>query len=178
MEPSDGEIIAGVLDGERQRFALLVERHGSALLCWLRARARSAEEAGELFQDTWVRAYQGLGRLQDPSRLRAWLLGIAAHTLHKRRRRAGTLEFEPLGTLEPAARADPVHLEEAETAGRVRAAIAGLPPRQREVFELRALIGLDHGEIADRLGIREDNARANYYQAVRKLRSVLGDELT
>ncbi len=176
MEPSDGEIIAGVLDGERQSFALLVERHGSALLAWIRSRARGAEEARELFQDTWMRAYQGLGHLRDPSRLRGWLLGIAANALHKRRRRAGALAFEPLGAFEPQARVDPLQLEQSESAGRVRAAVAGLPPRQREVFELRALVGLDHGEIAERLGIREDNARANYYQAVRRLRAVLGDE--
>ena len=178
MEPSDGEIIAGVLDGERQRFAVLVERHGGALLSWLARRVSGADEARELYQETWVRAYQGLARLEDPGRLRGWLLGIAAHVLGKRRRRRGTLRFEPLGAHEPTQAPAPAPIERAELFERVRDAVAGLPPRQREVFELRALAGLEHRDVAERLGIREDNARANYYQAVRKLRALLGDELT
>lgn len=178
MESSDGEIIERVLGGEPGCFDLLVDRHGAALLGWLGRRCSGREEARELYQETWVRAYEGLARLEDPGRLRAWLLGIAYNLVGKRLRRAGALGFEPLGEREPHAAEVRDPLERAELGTRIQAAVERLPERQREVFELRALVGLDHAAVAERLGIREDNARANYYQAVRRLRSELGDELT
>ncbi|HVS19491.1 MAG TPA: RNA polymerase sigma factor [Planctomycetota bacterium] len=174
--PGDGELIDRVLAGERAPFEQLVERHGPALLGWLARRARDDGEAVDLYQETWLCAWRGLGRLQEPGRLRAWLFGIAFHTLDKHRRGRARRPAEPLGEREPALEPGPTSLERDEFAGRVRAAIERLPPRQREVFELRALVGLDHAAIAARLGIREDNARANHHQALRKLRAELEDE--
>lgn len=175
-DADDGELIDRVLAGERAPFERLVERHGPALLGWLARRARDEGEAVDLYQETWLRAWRGLGRLHEPGRLRAWLLGIAFHTLDKHRRGAARRPAEPLGEREPAERPRASALEGAEFAARVRAAVERLPPRQREVFELRVVAGLDHAAIAERLGIREDNARANHHQALRKLRAELEDE--
>ena len=54
----------------------------------------------------------------------------------------------------------------------MRERIAALPPRQREVLDLRLNHELDHAAIGRLLGITPENSRANYYQAVRKLRAV------
>lgn len=175
-DTGDGELIDRVLAGERAPFAELVARHGPALLAWLSRRARGADEAVDLYQETWLRAWRGLGRLRSPGQLRAWLLGIAFHTLDKHRRGLARRPAEPLGEREPALEPGATPLEGAEFAARVRAAVERLPPRQREVFELRALAGLDHASIARQLGIAVDNARANYHQALRKLRTELEDE--
>lgn len=175
-DAGDDELIDRVLAGEGAAFAPLVERHGPALLGWIARRARGAAEAADLYQETWLRAFRGLGRLEEPGRLRAWLLGIAFHTLDKHRRERARHPAEPLGAHQPPSADVPAPLEGREFEQRVRAAVERLPPRQREVFELRALVGLDHAAIAERLGIREDNARANYHQALRKLRAELGDE--
>jgi RNA polymerase sigma-70 factor (ECF subfamily) len=175
-EPGDGELIDAVLAGERAPFAVLVERHGPVLLGWIARRARDPAEAADVYQEAWLRAFRGLQRLERPERLRAWLLGIAFHALDKQRRALARRPAEPLGAREPPAEADPAPLEGREFAAAVRAALARLPPRQREVFELRALVGLDHAAIGARLGIREDNSRANYHQALRKLRAELEDQ--
>jgi RNA polymerase sigma-70 factor (ECF subfamily) len=174
-DAGDGELIDRVLAGDGAAFGPLVDRHGPALLAWLARRTRGAAEAADLYQETWLRAFRGLGRLEEPARLRAWLLGIAFHALDKHLRSRARRPAQPLGTLEPAREDEPAPLERGEFAARVRAAVGRLPPRQREVFELRALAGLDHAAIGRQLGIREDNARANYHQALRKLREELGD---
>jgi RNA polymerase sigma-70 factor (ECF subfamily) len=171
---TDSEIVARVLAGDRECFGELVERHGRALLGYL-GRRTGAEEARELFQETLVRAFEGLGGLRDPERVRGWMISIASNTLGKRRRRREPLPLEAAGTRH-APDETGAGLEAAERRARIEHAVGGLPERQREVFELRALQELSYAEVADLLGIREDNARANFHQAVRKLREKLGDE--
>ena len=66
---------------------------------------------------------------------------------------------------------DPVVAE--EDSAQLRALLADLPPRQREVVLLRHYQNLSYAEVADVLGIREEAARANHYQGLRKLRQRL-----
>lgn len=178
MQPSDRDTIAAVLAGDRERFRVLVDRHSAALLAFLVRRTGEREEARELFQETWVRAFEGLAELRDGERLRAWLISIAHNVLRQKRRQLRPRELpDPeadvaeLPLVAGVARGG--GLESAEFVAAARAAIAALPPRQREVFELRAVQELDHAEIAALLGIREDNSRANFHQAVRTLRARL-----
>lgn len=173
MEPSDAEIIEDVLAGNRARFGVLVERHGRELLGFLARRTRGSDEARELFQETWVRAFEGLAKLRDVAAVRGWLLGIASNTLRKTRRRSVP---EALAEAEIAAVREPDALERSDRAARIARAVARLPERQREVFELRAVHELAHEEIAERLGISAESSRANFYQAARRLRVELEDE--
>ena len=151
-----------------------MERHGRALLGYL-ARRTGPDEARELFQETLVRAFEGLAGLRDPERLRGWMISIANNTLGKRLRRVEPLALEAAGSLRVLDEAGR-ELEAAERRARIERAVADLPARQRQVFELRALQELSYSEIAGLLDIREDNARANFHQAVRKLRQQLEDE--
>lgn len=173
MEESDRELIAAVLAGDRDRFGVLVDRHGPALLAFLARRTRGREEARELFQETLVRAFEGLGDLRAGERLRSWLISIAHNTLRQRLRRP---RDEPFPLDLPAPAEDRERLEREESAARARAAVAALPPRQREVFELRVVGELEHARIGELLGITEENSRANFHQAMRSLRARLGDE--
>lgn len=173
MEPSDAEIIADVLAGNRARFSVLVERHGRELLGFLARRTRGSDEARELFQETWVRAFESLAQLRDLAAVRGWLIGIASNTLRKSRRRSAP---EPLAEAELAAAREPDALEGSDRATRIARAVGRLPERQREVFELRAVHELAHEEIAQRLGISAEASRANFYQAARRLRVELEGE--
>jgi RNA polymerase sigma-70 factor, ECF subfamily len=174
--PSDEQIVDDVLGGERERFAELVERHGRALLGFLARRARSREEAHDLFQESWVAAFEGLGALRDRAGFRGWLVAIGHKLLLKRHRRAEALPLERAGELAAVA-PERASGERRDLAAKIDRAVATLPPRQREVFELRAVQELTHAEIARVLSIREESSRASYYQAARKLREVLGDEI-
>ena len=70
----------------------------------------------------------------------------------------------------------PPDCESRDALAAVRGEIEQLPPRQREVFDLRMNHGLSHAEIARLLGITEESSRANHYQALRRLRARFPEE--
>ena len=100
---------------------------------------------------------------------RQWLFGIARHAALdelRRRRRVAALAAEP--------EADEAALDEAAAdplrRAAVRAAIAGLDPRDRELVALKFFAGLDNAEIAGVLGISPSNAGTRLHRAVHRLR--------
>lgn len=178
----DQALVAAVLGGDRERFGELVERHGAPVWAAVSRFLGDVDDANEVFQETWLRALERLASLKEPDRLRSWLLSIALNlcrSRHRRRREVGlqaaAAEDESWAGSEPAGALEEPHeaLEREDELGRLRAAVAQLPPRQRAVVELRLAEGLSHAEIAAALGIREENARANLYQALRRLKAEL-----
>lgn len=183
VDLDDRDIIARVLAGECECFHELVERHASPLLATLRARLGNREDAREVFQETWLRAFERLASVRDADRLRAWLLSIALNLVRSRQRRApGVGGAAPSGRArepgyEPEASDDPgSELEREEELEALRRSIALLPARQREVLDLRVNHELSHQDIGRLLGITEEASRASYYQALRRLRAELGPD--
>jgi RNA polymerase sigma-70 factor (ECF subfamily) len=173
----ESEAIARVLAGERDAFDVLLQRHTAPLLACLNAALANREDAREVLQETWLRAFRGLAQVREPTRLRAWLLSIALNLARARHRRGlereRGLEDEPAeaGADLAADRAEElVHDEELAA---LRARMASLPARQREVVELRVNQELSHAEIAALLGISAEASRANYYQGLQGLKHAL-----
>lgn len=170
----DRELIARFLAGERDCFGLLVRRHASPLWATLKRNVGDPEEARDVFQETWLRAFERISSLRDATRLRSWLLSIALNLVRQGQRRspvrirpiAGWTEVEPFHE-EDASRT----LEAQDELAFLRRRIERLPPRQREVLDLRMNHGLSHAEVAAMLEISEESSRANYYQALRRLRA-------
>ncbi len=152
----------------------LVERHRPAILGYLTRMLGDEHDAQDACQEAFLRAHRAFGRLAPGSNARAWLYRIATNcALNAARRRAGrrarTVDLD-LDTL-PAAPA-----RDRERLRAVARAVETLPPRQRAALMLRQFQGLDYAEIAASLGGSEAAARANVYQAVRKLRASLGGD--
>jgi len=72
--------------GERAAFDLLLERWHGPLAAYVARLAGDDEAALQVVQDTWVRVLRGIGRLSDPAKIGAWLLGIARRALMDRLR--------------------------------------------------------------------------------------------
>jgi RNA polymerase sigma-70 factor, ECF subfamily len=128
-------------------------------------RDRAAAE--DVVAATFERAYRRRSSY-DPRRgsRRQWLFGIARHAALdelRRRRRAATLAAEPEAD-EPLADMDPIRR------ATVRAALAGLEARDRELVALKFFAGLDNAEIAGVLGISQSNAGTRLHRAVNRLR--------
>jgi RNA polymerase sigma-70 factor (ECF subfamily) len=169
------------------RFETLIERYHDEIYSYLWrllnsvGSADSAVDAGDLTQEVFLRAYQAFERLRPDSNHRAWLYKIAtnyAYTVLKRGQRQGGYSV-PLLDETHQAPADAGQSPDRravldETWATVRQAIIGLPTKQRTALILRHVQGLDYAEIALALGCSEDSARANVYQAVRRLRRELG----
>ena len=154
-------------------FEQLVRRHRAEIGAYLRRLLGSEADAEDVAQDTWLRAHRAFPRLPADANARAWLYRIAtnrAFTVLRRRRgalaRAAAVDLEML----PARAVD---LDGGLELRRVARAVGDLPPKQRAALVARRFAGLDYQDIAVTLGCSPEAARANVYQAVRRLRGVL-----
>jgi RNA polymerase sigma-70 factor (ECF subfamily) len=167
------------------RFETLIENYHDEIYGYIwrlldsATNADSAVEAQDLTQEVFMRAYKAFERLRPDSNYRAWLYKIATHcaytTLKRGQRRtqySAPLEDEH----EDLAGTDPLpdqQVAQHETLVAIRRIIAALPVKQQAAVMLRHVQGLDYAEIARALDCSEDSARANVYQAVRRLRQEL-----
>lgn len=156
----DGELVASARRGDKPAFARLVEGHYPVLLGACRRALGDADLASDAAQEAAVQAMLGLDRLRQDDRFGPWLIGIGLNVCRRvlRARATGARSLDALvdGRLitEPIAPGPgPSELAElAEGAARVRRAVAGLPPGQREAVRLFYLAGLTQAEISEELG--------------------------
>jgi RNA polymerase sigma-70 factor, ECF subfamily len=160
-----------------RQFAAVVQRHRPEILRYLVRLLGDVEDARDACQEAMLRAHVAFPRLRPDSNPRAWLFRIATNaarnTGRSRTRRARRTADVELDGLPAAAVASP---EQREDLRRVARAVDALPPRQRAALMLRRFHGLAYAEIAASVGGTETAARANVYQAVRKLRAVLEND--
>ena len=151
-------------------FEALYRATADAVYAYASSLLRDRSAAEEVTATAFERAFRKQ-RSFNPRRgtQRAWLFGIARNAaldeLRRRKRIAALAEDEPAD--------DPAPEREAEAAERratVRAALAGLDPRDRELIALKFHAGLNNAEIAKVLGISASNAGTRVHRAVTRLR--------
>ncbi len=137
-------------------------------------------DADDLLQESMLKAFRGFEALQTTSELRAWFYTIVTNTFvsqKRKTRREQTLDDGMAATL----RAPEVDLARSidaqDTLEDVRMFVDELPEKQRAALVLRKYHEFGYGEIALMLDSSEDAARANVYEAVRKLRRRFGDRI-
>lgn len=178
--PTDAELVQATLAGTREAFDTIVERHGRSVYQLCYRFVGNHEDASDLAQDVFIRAYRGLKGFKGQASLGTWLYRIAVNvSLNKIGSRTPKSEpLEPLlrssderaaSTAESASDA----LLRAERAQRVRAAIARLPRKQRATLILRVYHELPHGEIAGILGSSVGAVKANFFHALNNLKKLL-----
>lgn len=179
-DPSDASLVRAFLAGDERAFEELVRRHQRAVLALVGRYASVPEDARDLAQRAFLRAFQAARRpvwlrARPDVPFRAWLFRIAInlgrnHARDARRwRRAPAEEAERLSVPAPGTAA----LERAERERALRAAILSLARRQREVLTLRIDAELSFREIGEALGITENNAKVHFHHAARRLRELI-----
>jgi RNA polymerase sigma-70 factor (ECF subfamily) len=163
-------------------FEQLIERHQAEIYGYILRMVRHDGEAQDLCQETFLRAYRAMDRLDGDPNYRAWLYKIATNTTlnHIRQQRTGDRVVAALASRQPMVQPDD-HLDRLDhnlLLGRVQAAIQLLPPKQRVAFTQRRFLGLSYCDIAAGLDCSEDTARAHVYQAAQKLRKQFAGELS
>lgn len=148
---ADADLVRRSTDGDRDAFEALVARYWKRLYV-LAAHSRLNGMAPEdVVQETFVRAWRGLGSLRDPGRVGSWLYTTAIRVCQEggsaKQRHEDAPDRMPARTPDPAAA--PVA---AETRGRVREAVASLDEHYRVVVALRYFDGMKCDEIAKHLG--------------------------
>ena len=174
----DAQLASLASAGDDSAFTSLVTRFQPAVFRWSLIFANDADEAEDITQEVFVRVHRQIGGYRSDGPLEAWLYRITRRTatqLRRRRGRRGRL------ALSPAARPDR-DVYTTDPGGRVdreRAALiihelfAGLPRRQREIFDLVDLQGLSPAEVAERTGMRAVSVRANLFKARKAIRESL-----
>ncbi len=154
------------------RVAELLAAHGIELARHLRRLVRDDDTAQDLLQDTLLRAHRALTRLGPGANERAWLYRIATNAaLNHLRDRARERRAMERHAREADGYASPnVAAEHEDARFALWQRVAALPERQRVALTLRIADELGYEEIAARMGSSAEAARANVYQATRKLR--------
>ena len=175
VEADDSALVAACLAGTREAFDVIVARHSRPVYQLCYRYVGNHEDAADLAQDVFVRAYKGLRGFRGQSTLATWLYRIGVNVC---------LNRLSLKTPQPAAldrhehvdpgaeRADATLLRK-ERATEVRAAIARLPRKQRATLILRVYHELTHEEIAGILGGSVGAAKANFFHALANLKKLL-----
>jgi RNA polymerase sigma-70 factor (ECF subfamily) len=171
-------LVAACLANRAGAFDVIVERHRRPvyLLCY--RFVGNHEDASDLSQDVFLRAYRGLRNFRGQSSLGTWLHRIGVNLCLNR-----VTAKTPLGKLtEPIDEREfaDVRAESAsermlreERGERVRAAIAQLPRKQRATLVLRMYHEMPHQEIADVLGSSVGAVKANFFHALANLKKLL-----
>ena len=176
---TDAELVAVTLEGDSGAFDVLVDRHRRAvyLLCY--RFVHHHEDASDLAQEVFVRAWRGLPRFKGEAAFTSWLYRIAVNTcLNKVGSRVAP--HEPLEDADrfedPRVERPGADLARAERAAAVRRAIQALPKKQRATVVLRLYHELSHQQIADILGSSVGAVKANLFHALANVKRILGSE--
>lgn len=172
----DAALVAAALAGSHPAFDLLVTRHRRSVYHVCYRFVHQHEDAADLTQDTFVRAWKALASFRGQARFSTWLHRIAVNVcLNKVAARTPVAEPIDADALEDRRQALPGDdLLAAERAAQVRAAVAALPPRQRAALILRTYHDLSHQEVADIVGTSVGAVKANVFHALANLRKRLG----
>lgn len=160
--------------GDRAAFAELVRRHQRTAFAVVWRMVRNDEDAKDIAQAAFVRAWQSADSFRGDASFRTWVLRIAGNLALNHVRDRGRWRADPLD--DNAGDAAPLATEvlgDAETQAQVARAIETLPPRQRLVVELRVQEGLSFAEVAEATASSEDAAKANFHHALKRLRALL-----
>jgi RNA polymerase sigma-70 factor (ECF subfamily) len=171
---SDADLLSAFRAGDAGAFEALYRRHASRVYSLACRIGGSPEDGEDLLQEIFLQAYRKIGSFKGDSALGTWLYRLALnHCLDFVRSRQAkvnklTETLDADTSFEPAARRDtPIARLDLDRA------LMRLPDGCREAFVLHDVEGLDHKEVAERLGIAEGTSKSQVFKARLKLRALL-----
>jgi RNA polymerase sigma-70 factor (ECF subfamily) len=171
-EVEDRDLIARARKGDVEGYNLLVSRWEKRVFNYLLRLVSNREDALDVSQDVFLKAYQSLPKLDDPERFAAWLFRIAhneAFSLLRRRRPESELPVER-GGVQGRSALLPIELSLA-----VEKALGTLSEDQREAVLLKVYQGFKFEEMAEILGCPVSTVKSRLYTALDLLKTTLLD---
>jgi RNA polymerase sigma-70 factor (ECF subfamily) len=185
MPESDAVAVARAQAGDADAFRDLVDRHSRRIYRLALRMTGSVQDAEDVVQEAFLRAYRQLDRFESRANFGTWLHRITVNCsidlMRARPRREDTHDAESLETLGPAVTThggggpnEPERLAlSAEIQERVVEAMERLSPMERAAFTLRHFEGMSIEEIGHTLNLRTNATKHSIFRAVRKMRAAL-----
>jgi RNA polymerase sigma-70 factor (ECF subfamily) len=172
------ELVAAARDGSREAFDELVRVTSKDTYTLAYRLVGNEEDARDVVQETYLRAYKGIGRFRGDAQFTTWLYRITANCanthLAKRRRHRHEELTDSTPVIDRDAERDPqASVLASSLRDRLTVALDDLPPKLRAVVVLRDVYDLPHEAIANELGISETAAKVRLHRARRKLREAV-----
>jgi RNA polymerase sigma-70 factor, ECF subfamily len=171
----DAALVRVFQAGNRDAFDVIVVRHRRQVYHLCRRFVRNHEDASDLAQDVFVRAFKGLQRFKGDASLTTWLYRIGVNVCLNRvaQKQPESAELDAAAGVD-ARTPDALHeLLRGERAVALQAAIEKLPPKQKATLMLRVYQECTHEEIATALGSTVGAVKANFFHALGNLRRLL-----
>lgn len=181
-ENSDLALVRRARNGDYAAFEMLFERHRQMVYRFAYQMVHRRDDAEDMVQEAFVRAYQNLDRYRDEAKFTTWLLRIVSNLCtdqaRMRSRRENLEQQESAGSLLWMTQGeviDPVHeLEADRRVALLRNALKALPIHHRTVLILRDIEEREYPEVAEILGCTVGGAKLRVLRARRALRDRLG----
>ncbi len=179
---NEAELISRLRDPQTQRRAFedVVNLYGQSLYWQIRRMVTYHDDADDVLQNTFVKAWSSLQTFRGDSKLQTWLFRIAyneALTFLSHQHETVSLDTSPLGddddegntlTLANTLQSDP-YFDGDETEALLQAAIASLPAKQRAVFTMKYFQEMKYEDMSDITGTSVGALKASYHLAVKKI---------
>lgn len=177
-DPFERRAIEEARRGDGNAYDYLVAKYGRKALSIAAGLVRNRQDAEDLAQEAFVRAYRSLSRFRSGEAFGPWLsrivTNLALDLLRRQKRRGEEASESELDLV--ASNVDPEsNARSREAAGRISLAIGSLPDMQRAVAQLYLVEEFSHAEIAEMTGVSEGTVRSHLFHARAKLKESLKD---
>jgi RNA polymerase sigma-70 factor (ECF subfamily) len=186
-DQADAELVDRVLRGEQAGYRILVERYQGKIFAVAFGILRNREDARDVTQEAFVKAYRNLPAFRRDSSFYTWLYRIAFNLAVDSKRKVYRVRETAISEDEheipdealntgPAPVGNPDrHFQSQEIRDKVKFAISQLPTDQRTAIVLREVEGLSYKEIAESMGCAEGTVMSRLFYARKKLQEMLKD---
>ncbi|MBN1894958.1 sigma-70 family RNA polymerase sigma factor [bacterium] len=184
MNMDDGQLVRKAKTGDNEAFGILVKKYRDPIVHLAFQMTGNWNDAGDLAQETFIKAFQRLSQFREDSKFSTWIYRITVnlsmdHHRRRKRMREVPLEVEPAGQkgwldrLLNTADSNADRLETEETNRSIRRALNRLSGNQRTAVVLKYFHEKSSLEIAHIMGCSETSVRTHIFRALRNLRKAL-----
>ncbi len=175
-DADDRTLVEAFIGGRRDAFDVIVTRHERQVYQLCYRFVGNHEDAADLAQDVFVRAFKGLGKFKGDAALSTWLYRVGVNVCLNRvtSKRPVADRLEGMELADERTEDSFAHVARGEQSVALKRAIRQLPPKQRAAVILRVYQELSHEQIAGILGSSVGAVKANFFHALGNLRRILG----
>ena len=178
-DQNDKELIQRFRENRNYAFNLIVRKYQERLYWHIRKIVISHDDADDVLQNTFIKAYQGLEKFREDASLFTWLYRIATNESLTFLKKERSRFFQPIGDyqhqLERTLVSEP-HFDGDELQLKLHKAIILLPEKQRLVFNMKYFDEMKYEDMSAILGTSVGALKASYHHAVKKIKQYLTED--